>query len=733
MNAERYRALKDRNLTQKTNFLLITILIVAFTVISLFTIVYVRGLLRQQTEKRAGEIAFYYAKINTLPLLRKDYFAVESNTIELLKNEDIVFAEVYDETLFRVSSKFREDFEETGSVMQIREAIFHPDYPYRIGTVAIGLSMDSANQTVKTLILTITLVLFSAVLIIALSQSLIVKLFINKPLNYILKSAVAVGNGELNRKIVKVSNDEIGSLADSIENMRIKLKNSLSFIKNIIHSMPSVLISLDEEGKVSEWNKAAEIITKIKAEEIIGKKLLEVTKIFNDFLEDYDKVLNSERPIYFYKKQLDIDRENISNISLYPLTANGAKGVVLKIDDITEEERKEIQLRQIQKMESIGTLASGLAHDFNNVLVGIMGTLSIIKFRLEKNETINREELKDNLNTMESSSKRASDLVEQLMSLSKDKKLSLENINLNESIKHIYKVCRNTFHRSVEINLTRIVNDAYIEADATQIEQVLLNLCINSYHAMTIMRSPEERQGGILSIKLEKVFADEHFCSNYPEAKKDYYWLLSISDTGVGIPREVLPKIFDPFFSTKDKDRGTGLGLPMAYNIVRQHKGFIDVYSEVGKGSRFNLYFPVVAHKKEMEKEKIKQEVLQGKGKILIIDDEDVNIQTAKSILQEVGYQVYTSYSGEDGIEIFKKNVESIDLILLDLVMPKKSGEETYKELKKLVPDVKVLFASGFEISEQIETWISKGNIGFIQKPYTLKKLAEKIYDLINV
>lgn len=265
---------------------------------------------------------------------------------------------------------------------------------------------------------------------------------------------------------------------------------------------------------------------------------------------------------------------------------------LIKIDDVSDQEKKEQYINRSQKMELVGSLAAGLAHDFNNVINGIKATLSSVKYSID-NLKASPEEIKDDLDIIGESAQRGSEIVEQLFSISKKKELPLSPANLNKIASDIVKVCQTAFSKCIEIRLRLSEEDAVVEAYPVQIEQVLLNLMINASHALTIMRKEGEEPGGLIEMSVEKMYVGPNMCAYIPDAREGHYWLVSVADTGVGMSRETLLKIFDPFFSTKDKSVGTGLGLPMVYNVVHQHKGFIDVYSEPGCGAVFFIFLPV--------------------------------------------------------------------------------------------------------------------------------------------
>jgi PAS domain S-box-containing protein len=687
-----------------------------------------------------------------MPLWNMDTEAIEETHKAILSNPNIIAVNAYDKYAF--ISGMKKEISATKTVPAPLDkpfAIKETDKNVRsvqfdilfqgknAGKVELFYTEEFINKEIfrknTALIISFIFIAFSVItgIFLVVKQTLINPVLVLSDVSKKISD-----NRDYSIRVEKKTVDEIGILYDNFNDMVDNIERSgkdlskmKNFLTNIIESMPSMLISVDERGIVTQWNHAAETATSINATDIIGKKITDLIPALTDYIDKSRQDANNNTPSYFYRQRL-IGKHRLNNISIYPLIENGIKGLVLRIDDVTEMEQKDEQLRQAQKMEIVGTLAGGLAHDFNNVLGGIVGTISILKFRLNKGLDISIQTMKDYVETIERAGQRAADMVQQLLTLSRKKELSFAPVDLNLTIKHVSKICSNTIDKSVEIKPCYTKDPAMVSADPGQMEQVLLNLCVNAGHAMTFMRKPEEHLGGVLTIALKSLQADNYFCSNHPEAQEIYYWVLSVQDTGTGMDSKTVAKIFDPFFTTKEKGKGTGLGLSMVYNIVQQHKGFIDVYSEVGHGTTFSVYLPSIEAVQENSVCPEELKLTHGEGLILVVDDEAIMRELAQEILTECGYQVLLAENGEEGVDVFRKEHERISMVLLDMVMPKKSGKEAFIEMKNIDPKVKVLLASGFRQDSRVEDIMKIGLSGFIQKPYTIERLSEAIRETIK-
>ncbi|HQG30661.1 MAG TPA: PAS domain S-box protein [Deltaproteobacteria bacterium] len=391
----------------------------------------------------------------------------------------------------------------------------------------------------------------------------------------------------------------------------------------------------------------------------------------------------------------------------------GHRGFVI---DISEKKLLENQLMRAQKMEAIGTLAGGIAHDFNNLLMGILGNISLILMNLDETHPAH-----DRLKSMEEYVRHGSDLTKQLLGFARGGKYEVKPTDLGRFVCESAELFGRT---KKEIRIHRKTQDRLwtVEVDRGQMEQVMLNLYVNAWQAMP--------GGGDLYLSEENVNLDEIDVNPYG-VHPGRYVKVTVTDTGVGMDEAVKARIFEPFFTTKERGRGTGLGLASAYGIVKNHGGFIHVESEKGAGSSFMIYLPA-SDKEVKEDRKADVEIRKGQGTILLIDDEDMILNVGSEMLASLGYAVVTAAGGKQGIEIYEQNRDSVDLVILDMIMPGMGGKETFEGLRQRDPSVKVLLSSGYSLHGQAEEIIRSGCRGFIQKLFTLGDLSKKIRMILD-
>jgi PAS domain S-box-containing protein len=389
--------------------------------------------------------------------------------------------------------------------------------------------------------------------------------------------------------------------------------------------------------------------------------------------------------------------------------------------DITERKKLEDQLIQSQKMEAVGQLAGGIAHDFNNILTAIIGYASFLQMGTKQDDP-----LRVHVDHIISSSERAASLTQSLLSFSRKQIVSLQQVKLNETIQKIEKLLKRIIGEDITLETTLSEEDITVMANAGQIEQVIMNLAANARDAMP--------DGGHLLIETKHIFLDDNFIRTHGFGKPGLFALIVVSDSGTGMEDATQEKIFEPFFTTKETGRGTGLGLSMAYSILKQHNGFIDVYSEHGKGTTFKLYLPALSSPVEKQKPDtfLSLPVTGGSETILIAEDDKDVRQLTREVLEQFGYSVIVAEDGEDAVNKFNQNKDSIQLILLDVIMPKKNGKEVYTEIKNIKPEIKALFISGYTADLLHKKGILEKGLRFVLKPIRVDKLLQKVREILD-
>jgi len=399
------------------------------------------------------------------------------------------------------------------------------------------------------------------------------------------------------------------------------------------------------------------------------------------------------------------------------ITYNGRPAATGSLMDITREETLESQLRQAQKMEALGTLAGGIAHDFNNILTVISGYGSLLTMTVEPENP-----LRMYVDPILVSAERAANLTQSLLAFSRRQPITLVPVNINASIRKTEKLLRRLLTEDVELVTALSSEDITVMADPTQIEQILFNLASNGRDAM--------QRGGRLTVETTRVELDQEFLAVHGYGEPGSYALLSISDTGSGMDAAVREKIFDPFFTTKETGKGTGLGLSTVYGIVKQHNGYINVYSEESMGTTFHIYLPAVPGTAP-EKETPVRQIRGGNEKILIAEDNDDVRRFMTSLLSRYGYSVVEALDGEDAILKFR-NHGKIDILILDSVMPRKNGRETYDEIRAIDPHVKVIFTSGYTRDIVLDKGIEEKEFDFVSKPILPDEILMKVREVLD-
>ena len=510
---------------------------------------------------------------------------------------------------------------------------------------------------------------------------------------------------------------------------RVRVEEELRAAKDevdqIFHTAADGMRIIDKNFTILRTNETFASMVGIPREDIVGCKCYDIFKGSSCHTPNcsMQAIMSGQESLETESLRTRPDGKEIPCIiAAHPFKATDGTviGIVEDFKDISERHILEAQIRQAQKMESVGTLAGGIAHDFNNLLGGILGYLSIMKTSLDPADRNYRY-----VELIEKAGKRAATLTNQLLAFSRKGKYEISAVNINNSIHNVLDILESTINKNIETSCSLDDNIPRIKGDATQIEQIIMNLCVNAADAMP--------DGGRLKIKTEAALLDAIFCADHPGAEPGNYVHIILADTGEGMDNETISRIFEPFFTTKGQEKGTGLGLSMVYGIVKNHGGYVNVYSEPGKGSIFHLYFPPITEGAVKEKEKTSVEsATGGQETILIVDDEEIIRTMLQEVLESLGYTILLAIDGADAIQVYSQRHDDIDLVIIDMIMPKMGGKETCHELKKINPSIKVILASGFSQDKVIREVVSACVNGFIQKPFTIRELSKKIREVLN-
>jgi PAS domain S-box-containing protein len=495
-----------------------------------------------------------------------------------------------------------------------------------------------------------------------------------------------------------------------------ELLNERKHFEIILNSMTEGIMEITPYGRIVYSNPSAMSMIGIQEEKLLASDLI---SLFHEGdrgrVESLLSTLNAHPGRVNGAPSLRLDDKEVS-VNLIPVPDDGNRTAILLLNDISERKKMEAQLLQAQKMEAIGTLAGGIAHDFNNLLMVIQGNVSLMLLDLPPSHP-HYEMLK----AIEKKVQNGSRLTAQLLGYARKGRYEVKPILLNQLVRETAETFGRT-RKNIVIYLDLCEDLHPLEADPGQVEQVLMNLLVNAADAMP--------GGGSLFLKTENVIHAE-IKSDLYEAAPGNYVLLSVRDTGIGMDQKTMGRIFDPFFTTKEMGRGTGLGLASVYGIIKGHNGYINVQSEVGKGATFLIYLPASGGMVEEEVKK-GDEVLMGSETVLLVDDEDHVLDVGEKILKMLGYKVLIADSGEKAIEAYKANQSQISLVILDLIMPGKGGEETFDALREINPEMKALLLSGYSINGQTREIMRKGCKGFIQKPFSIKELSQKLREILD-
>jgi PAS domain S-box-containing protein len=492
----------------------------------------------------------------------------------------------------------------------------------------------------------------------------------------------------------------------------------------LLNITTDAILVRDLDNQIQFWSKGAEHLYGWKAQEAIGKNAnhllyrLETSSPLETNQETLTEYGSWQGELYQVTQQ---GKEIIvsSRWTLMRDADGRPKSILIVNTDITEKKQLEAQFLRAQRMESIGTLASGIAHDLNNALTPVMMTVQLLQMKLLD------EQSQEWLEILETNVKRGAELVKQVLSFSRGIEGKRTNLKVGDLILEIQRITRQTFSKAIEIRTDLPKENLWrVSGNATQLHQVLMNLCVNARDAM-----PE---GGILEISVKNQWIDTHYARMNLEAKVGPYVVITVSDTGIGIPREILDRIFEPFFTTKELGKGTGLGLASVLGIIKSHGGFVNVYSEVGKGTQFQVYLPVTANEADCIPSE-HHESITGHGEvILVVDDEDAIREITKKSLEAHGYNVLVASDGIEAIAMYTQHKNEISVVLVDMMMPSMDGPTAIRVLQKINPQVKIIAVSGLVSNHKMLELVGNSVKTFLPKPYTSNELLKNLHVVLS-
>lgn len=533
--------------------------------------------------------------------------------------------------------------------------------------------------------------------------------------------SIRIRSIEKQKKALEESNQKLNQEMKERQKVEAKLRRGQEFLKITLNSIGDAVITTDSEGIIQMINPMAEALTGWNSKEALG---LDISKVYKTI--DHSTRRPLETPLSTVLREGTVI--GITNRSLL-LTTTGAErqitdsgapirkddgtivGMVLVFRDITEQYRREEQMHHTQKLESVGRLAGGVAHDFNNLLAGIQGYSELVL------QTDHDKKTRKYIGEIIRITERAASLTRQLLSFSRKHKIEKKPVNIHKILDGVLSLLSRTINKQIEVQYFLEADNPFVMGDAGQLENTLLNLGINANDAIS---GP-----GMIIFSTKNCTLGSADCSQLDVSlKPGPYLCIGVKDTGSGIPPEILKQIFDPFFTTKAPGKGTGLGLSSVYGTIQKHNGTVFVDSTPEKGTLFQLFIP---ENKKIEKSEIIQEqtVTRGSGTILIIDDEQPIRNITSELLNIMGYKTYTAKDGREGLRIFHKYRDEIDLVLIDYIMPKLNGEQTFQELRVINPNVKAIIITGYSLDVESSTLKKRGLLDVLHKPFTKEQLSE--------
>lgn len=604
------------------------------------------------------------------------------------------------------------------------------------GVLMISTSLEDmyaaiASSTAKWLIYGFFIILGISILLVFLVRNLI------RPLHMMVSSAKNIASGNFSVSIPVYTKDEIGVLSESFNDMATQLRGHIDELgekiilideqkqkyENLVNNLNVGIYRCMTDGRLVEVNDAAVIMLEADSKEnLLRHKVM-------DFHQDKNR---GQEIIYKITKDGFLKNEEMEVLTVKghklwcSLSAVAKKDIGGSfyidgiVEDITERKKLEEQLRQSQKMEAVGELAGGIAHDFSNMLTAIIGYGTLLMRKKGKDRFV-----KEYVEEIIDAAQNASNLTRDILAFSRKHTINPKPADLNGLVKKVEKILTRIIGEHIEIKTNVTDKPLIVKMETQQVEQVLLNLATNARDAMP--------RGGKITISAEHTKIDDSFLHAHGYGNPGSYALIAFADTGSGIPRDIQSRIFEPFFTTKEVGKGTGLGLSMAYGIIKQHNGYIHVYSEPGIGTVFKIYLPLTEETLAENEEAIgAAQTKENMETILIAEDMADVRKITRIILEEAGYKVIEAVDGEDAVNKFIEHSSQIKLLILDMMMPKMSGKDAYKKIRKIKPDIKAIFISGYTADMIKTTDLKRQGFTMLAKPIMPDKLLATVNNTIN-
>ena len=574
---------------------------------------------------------------------------------------------------------------------------------------------------------------------LAILGALLLSRRITRRIRSLTRSADEIREGSLDGPIPAQGPAEIRQLANALNAMHRQITENIAALtaardehQQLLTNLGAGVVIHSPDTHITYCNPEATRLLGLTSDQMLGRKAIDPAWSFlredDNPMEQADypvnRVVASREPLKDYVVGINHpDRPNRTwvLVNAFPEfeADESLHQIVVTFIDITAIRRLESQLLMAQKMEAVGQLAGGVAHDFNNILQAIGGYA-----QLAREDTSKEHPAHEALAEIITAADRAANVVKQLLAFSRRQLLEPTCIQMNDVIRDLVGMLHRVIGEHIELDFVPGHHLGVIEADRTMIEQVLLNLSVNARDAMP--------QGGHLSIETENVFLDQAYCEHNLWARTGRYVLISVTDTGSGMEAATLDHIFEPFFTTKGEGEGTGLGLATVYGVVRQHDGMVRVYSEVGRGTSFKVYLPVVERPVDAVGSKIEGPLPQGTETILVAEDDKSIRRLVKRMLERGGYTVLTAANGQEALDVYREQRGSIDLLLLDVVMPVMGGREVFNRVREEDSQVPIIFASGYSQNAIHTNFILQSGMQLLHKPYNTLDLLRRVRDVLD-